>query len=207
MRKIVALACALALLCAGCAGKTAGSEAPRAKTLAYRAEGVEEFLAALAQSGTQTSALDGACMQITPDDVLEVSDFRVFQFADSFRSFLLCEGAVYELGESLGGRGVVDMALGDLNGDGTQELYYTYSWGSGMHRSHAAYFDSAAKRSVELDFVLLDEDMMLWDGGNGALALYEAELSLDGSSGALLLSPAAQCAQIVCEDGVIRVKE
>ena len=36
-------------------------------------------------------------------------------------------------------------AVADLNKDGMKELYFTYSWGSGIHRSQVGYFDTATK--------------------------------------------------------------
>ncbi len=137
--------------------------------------GVEDFLAL---QGDFESGYDvDTCYNITPAFIKENSDYSVFKYDTSCASFLLYEGEVYPLGEWFGGLGVTSMALADMDGDGTSELYFTYSWGSGIHRSHVAYFDPVAKRTVTLDYAHMNEDMMVVDNGRGGLSLYDARLT------------------------------
>lgn len=119
---------------------------------------------------------DDECYNITPQVIKENSDYAIFKYEKSCASFLLYRGDVYALGEWFGGYGVMSMALADLNEDGEPELYFTFSWGSGIHRSHAAYFDPAEKEVVVFDYANWDADMIVTDNGLGGLSLYAAEI-------------------------------
>lgn len=138
-------------------------------------DGVENFLSL--QQGFNSGYNKDTCYNITPDDIKENTDYSVFKYDTSCASFLLYEDKIYPLGAGFGGYGLTSMALADLNGDEMQELYFTYSFGSGLHRSHAAYFDPVAKKVVTFDYIHFNKDMMVTDNGNGGLALYSASIS------------------------------
>jgi len=116
---------------------------------------------------------------ITPPDAAEGMDIQIFKCSASCLSLLVYNGDCYELGISFGGYGVVDMRLYDYNGDGVPELFYTYSWGSGIHRSCAAYFDFTVKTSVPLDYTAGESEMMFVGNENGGISLYTATLKSD----------------------------
>jgi len=116
---------------------------------------------------------------ITPPDVADGMDCQIFKCSTSCLSILVYNGGIYELGISFGGYGVVDMLLYDYTGDGVPELLYTYSWGSGIHRSCSAYFDFTVNMSVPLDYTAGEAEMMLVGSENGGLSLYEATLKSD----------------------------
>ena len=116
---------------------------------------------------------------ITPPDVADGMDCQIFKCSTSCLSILVYNDGIYELGISFGGYGVVDMLLYDYTGDGVPELFYTYSWGSGIHRSCAAYFDFTVNTSVPLDYTAGESEMILVGNENGGLSLYEATLKSD----------------------------
>ena len=139
-------------------------------------EGVENFLSL--QGDFQTGYDNDKCYNITPEEFKQDSSYQIFKYDDSCASFLLYEQEIYPLGVWFGGMGVTSMALEDLNGDGKQELYFTYSWGSGRHRSLAAYFDPVSRQIKAFDYTHWDGDMMLCrNSTNNALALYAANIS------------------------------
>ncbi|MEV5029247.1 M56 family metallopeptidase [Paenibacillus sp. LPE1-1-1.1] len=138
-------------------------------------DGVDAFLAL--QKDFKSGYDTDKCYNITPASIVENSDYRIFKYDKSSASFLLYGGEVYPLGEWFGGLGVTSMALADMDSDGVSELYFTYSWGSGLHRSHAAYFNPSAKGIVILPYTHLNEDMTLVDNRDGSLSLYEAAIS------------------------------
>lgn len=72
----------------------------------------------------------------------------------------------------------MSMKVLDLNNDGKSELYFTYSWGSGVHRSHAAYFDPIIEKIVPLEYTHMNKDMMLLINGDGGLSLYDANIEM-----------------------------
>lgn len=152
-----------------------GGEIPMKATISGTQDGVEDFLS-LQQDFKSGYDMD-TCYNITPDYMKESSDYLIFKYDTSSASFLLYEGKVYPLGEWFGGSGVTSIALADLNGDQKSELYFTYSWGSGLHRSHAAYFDPASKQVVVFDYTHLNEDMIVTDNDDGGLSLYAAAVS------------------------------
>lgn len=138
-------------------------------------DGVNAFLALQKEfnSGYDTDK----CYNITPQSISENSEYSIFKYDKSAASFLLYKGVVYPLGEWFGGLGVTSMTLADMNNDGDSELYFTYSWGSGLHRSHAAYFDPSAKEIVILPYTNMNKDMTLVNHGDGSLSLYGADIS------------------------------
>ena len=150
-------------------------EIPMKTTISGTQDGVEDFL-----SLQQDSMLEydlGTCYNITPDYIQENSDYLIFKYDTSCASFLLYKGKVYPLGEWFGGLGVTSMALADLDGDQKPELYFTYSWGSGLHRSHAAYFDPYTKKVVIFDYTHWNKDMIITENNDGGLSLYNATIN------------------------------
>lgn len=101
------------------------------------------------------------CYNITPPDISERYGFDIFKFNTSCGSFLLYENKIYPLGQCLGGNGVTSFAVADLNADGAFELFFTYSWGSGLHHSYVGYFDSSTKEVIIFDFRILWRELML----------------------------------------------
>lgn len=114
---------------------------------------------------------------ITPETIKENSAYQIFKYSQSSASFLLYEGHVYPLGEWFGGFGVTSMALADLDSSGESELYFTYSFGSGLHRSLAGYFDPVTKQMHAFDYAHMGGDMALMPNRDGTLSLYAAKIS------------------------------
>ena len=121
---------------------------------------------------------------ITPPEIAAAEDFQIFKCSTSCLSILEYKGQCYELGIGFGGYGLVDMMLYDCNGDGASDLLYTYSWGSGLHRSCAAYFDFVKGESIVLDVTGGEDEIMLVQNANGGVNVYKAIYGedLDGTS-------------------------
>lgn len=100
------------------------------------------------------TAEEGDYYNITPDFIADNSDFKIFKNAASTDSFIMYDGEVYSVGICFGGFGVTSMALADLNQDGEYELYYTFSFGSGLHILSIGYFDPVKKEVTLLDYDL-----------------------------------------------------
>lgn len=148
---------------------------PDRMTVAGWVIGVEDFLAL--QEDFASPYENDTCFNITPEDIKINSGYQVFKYNQSCASFLLHEGKIYQLGEWFGGFGVVSLAGVDLNGDGLQELYFTYSSGSGLHRSNAAYFDPATRTIVHFSYTHMNKDMLFAYNPAGGLSLHEAEVT------------------------------
>ncbi|NIK77709.1 beta-lactamase regulating signal transducer with metallopeptidase domain [Paenibacillus castaneae] len=145
------------------------------EAIAGTQDGVEAFLALQKDFNSGYDA--DKCYNITPESIKENSDYSIFKYDKSSASFLLYKGEVYPLGEWFGGLGLTSMALADMDNDGESELYFTYSWGSGLHRSHAAYYSPATKEIKTLAYTHLNADMTLVNNRDGSLTLFGAAIS------------------------------
>ena len=80
-------------------------------------------------------------LELSTDELWERLSAQLFQVTEGVRegsTYLLFDGSVEPLGESFGGHGVMSCCVTDLDADGSPELVYSYSWGSGIHRSQLA---------------------------------------------------------------------
>jgi len=168
------------------------------------AQGVDEFIAA--QGPFESGYQDDTPYEITPTAIREASDYRIFKYDVSSASFLMHGGEVYPLEPWLGGFGVTSMALADLNGDGQQEFYYTYSWGSGMHRSQLGYFDPATGRLETLAYELRQEEMMVTASPDGELTIWRAKLAPESHFVDYTISATELLGRLVYVDGTVELR-
>lgn len=145
-------------------------------------DGVAEFSELL---GTQNLDETGDTFyQVAPPDIREKYGFSIFKFDKSCAGYLLYEEQIYPLGRWFGGYGLTSFAVADMNHDNHNELYFTFSFGSGMHRSQLGYFDTKDKNITIFDesFLKYDsfviEDIILTDE-NGWLSVNYATVSGD----------------------------
>ena len=144
-------------------------------------DGVKDFLALQGQLIEQGLANENdfsydVWYNVTPKEVAEKGNCQIFKSSESCASFLLYKDKVYGLGIGFGGLGVLDSKLCDFDKNGEYELLYTYSWGSGLHRSHVGHFDLKTQKQTHLDYVYLNEDMMLVENPDGSISLYHAKV-------------------------------
>ena len=96
---------------------------------------------------------------VSSEEILAETSCRIFK-DDAFGGlFYLADGErCCELGISFGGYGLCSAAPWDYDENGTVDLLYTYSWGSGMHRSILALFDRTKWEAQELYVYYPDSD-------------------------------------------------
>ena len=99
--------------------------------------------------------------EITTDEIWRRLHIQVFKDEGDFTTFVISNGRVGVLGTSFGGWGVTQMCVTDLDSNGSPELTYVYSWGSGLHRSHIAAYLPERGYSIEADIVYLSGDFVL----------------------------------------------
>lgn len=129
------------------------------------------------------------CYNITPDFISDHSEYAVFKYDTSTESYIMYNGEVYSIGSCFGGFGITSMALADINMDGQYELYYTFSWGSGMHRSQIGYFDPVSREVTIFDYSyyysfidhssVLSSEMILTVNASGDLCVNSAIIDMD----------------------------
>lgn len=119
------------------------------------------------------------CYNITPDFIADNSDLAIFKYDQSAESFIMYDNDIYSVGTCFGGFGITSMALADLNMDGQYELYYTFSWGSGLYRSQIGYFDPVDEEVTIFDYSFPLSDMMLTVNESGDLCVNSAVVDAD----------------------------
>jgi hypothetical protein len=100
-------------------------------------------------------------IEITPEKVKKEIGCQIFRINNSSDTFVVYKSKVYRIGFGFGGHGVVSIESCDFDGDKKKDLIYTFSWGSGMHRSHIGVLNLSNNREEWLDFMQLNEDVVL----------------------------------------------
>ena len=90
-------------------------------------------------------------VNITPEALKRKCSIYRFTY-ESFtglagETFLIYGGEVYPIGCALGGYGITEFAY--MNKNGKDVLYFIYSFGSGIHRSHIGAFDFKTKKITD----------------------------------------------------------
>jgi hypothetical protein len=107
--------------------------------------------------------------ELTTDEIWQRIGAQVFVLEGHIVSFwsaetyIIVDGQVDRLGTAFGGYGVTSMCVTDLDQNDEAELTYTYSWGSGLHRSHVAVYlpRHLGTRDIDADLVYLHGDLLL----------------------------------------------
>ncbi len=136
--------------------------------------GVDEFIAQY--DVPQNEYENDELYNITPQEITDKYGFRIFKYSQNCETFLEYNGNVYILGKGFGGNGTTSFAVTDLNNDGNIEIYFTYSWGSGMHHSQVGYFDTATLKEIDFDYSGWDD--MILTVNNGNLEAYTADWNI-----------------------------
>ncbi len=82
--------------------------------------------------------------ELTTDEIWERLGAQIYQENNNsnyeYQGYLIKNKEVTQLGSSFGGYGLTSMCVTDLDQNGQAELVYTFSWGSGQHRSQLALY-------------------------------------------------------------------
>ncbi|MDE6111262.1 MAG: hypothetical protein K2F65_05030 [Eubacterium sp.] len=120
-------------------------------------DNVAEFISVFCKQKSEDLSADFIldeehCYNVTPDRILEETSAQIFKFSDSCATYIYLDNQVYPLGVWFGGYGFVNAVPCDFDHDGNTDILYTYSWGSGLHRSLVAVFNTQTM-----------EDMVIYD--------------------------------------------
>ena len=165
--------------------------------------GVEEFLANDPKIANDHE--DDELYNVTPAEITEKFGFTVFKFAKSCESYVVYKDKTYLLESSFGGPGTISFAVADLNKDGNYELYFTFSYGSGMNHAEVSCFDTSEDTEFYFCSDYFNDDMTL-TVENGKLCVYKAAYKDLGSVVHIKTEPKEKIGEIVYEYGVIRFK-
>jgi hypothetical protein len=85
-------------------------------------------------------------------------------FVLNLQGFVVSSDGIAALGSSFGGMGLQSICVGDLNGDGRPMLLFTYSWGSGRHRSQVGAWSGRWTKPGTVDAgISYGNDDASWD--------------------------------------------
>ena len=159
MKKLFCMLCVIVTVLCLCSCKDNSSQMPNEyepwKTNSSK-DHVSEFMELLGGQIELDSLLSGFvleeehCYNVTPTQVAEETDMKIFKFSDSCASFVTVDDAIYPLCDFLGGYGFVNALPCDFDKDGNKDLFVASSWGSGMRRSIISVFNSVTKESTVL---------------------------------------------------------
>lgn len=92
-------------------------------------------------------------------------------------TFIYYQKNFYPIGTSFGGYGVTQFA--HFYSRTTNMLYFIYSFGSGIHRSHIGIFDFFEREIKEVDDIIYDDDIcFVYSSETGLVDLYFATIGL-----------------------------
>lgn len=134
-------------------------------------ENVTEFEKQLGDFQTGYEA--DTCYNVTPYAFLK-DEFQIFKYDSSCETFLLYDGEIYKLGGGFGGYGVTSFAISDIDTDGNEELYFTFSWGSGIHRSQVGYFDFGEKTTTIFEYASFNAEIMIGVDNKNKVGIYSS---------------------------------
>ena len=143
---------------------------------------------------------------ITPKNIKEEIGCQIFKVNYTCETYIVNKSKVYAIGLGFGGYGVVNIETCDLDYDGHKDLIYTFSWGSGLHRSHIGIFNFAKEKEEWLDFQQMNQDIVLEKASDTNFKVYIAKISSENSDFIHLeLSKQEQVAVVKSVDGKIEI--
>lgn len=167
---------------------------------------VSEFLELLKEPPENDFDFEDECFNITPEEISVKYGFDIFKYNMSFTTYLMVGDEICKLGSGDGGYGPVSFAIADLNQDGQIELYFTYSWGSGIHWSNIAYYDFATKEITELVYVKFMDNESIFQVEDDRLMIYLATVDLQ-SRIKPNMEPTTKIGEIVLDHNQIKINQ
>lgn len=168
-------------------------------------DGVDEFMELHHEKYGHDGS--GNCYNVTPKEITDKYGLCIFKFDGDGggniygEGFLLYENEIYHLGDAWGGYGLSSFAIADIDHNGSNELYFAFSWGSGIHRSELCYFDMQSKEIIDFgEYSYVDNDTV-FDSKDGVLLVCHAEW--DYKTG--FFTEGEEVGKIVFEDEKIRL--
>lgn len=169
---------------------------------------VQKFLEKATENNINFGAADNSnCYNVTPVIIKENSEFQIFKFADTGEAYLVYEDEIYKLGNSRNGDGVISFALADFDQNDKQELYFSYTWDTGVYRTNIAYFDSNSKEVKGFDNLYYKDEEVILIEKNGELCAVHAEYITHEDKVNFKLNSGKLLARITLENGEIILKE
>lgn len=147
MRKILLslLLCLIPLCCTGCSAvadvpdtfvRVTGEPLPPLPAEIWTHSGMNPLPEAWQENGMKPLPEED-WQDVTPP-TLNGMGWQIIKSSHTCESLLVTQEGAYVLGMCFGGWGVTSAVPCDADDNGTPDLLFTFSWGSGIHRSHLA---------------------------------------------------------------------
>ncbi len=142
-----------------------------------------------------------------PDDT-SIEDLWMFLYKNSITgaAHLAIDEKVVRFIGNEGGLGVTSLALGDLNNDGWNEIYFTYSWNPYTYCSQVGYFDTKTADVHYFGDYAYPDGELIFTSENDTLTVCKAELTNYEDKVHFELKADKSIAEIVCNDGEIEIE-
>lgn len=146
-------------------------------------------------------------VDITPKEVTESVKCQIFKGSQTCETFVLYNHQVICIGLGGGGYGVMSILPCDFDNNGVSDLVYTFSWGSGIHRSQIGVLNLKEQKEMALEYGLSNKDLILQALSPSEVDVYTAEVSMqDINFAQLTFTPKEQVAKITAEKGMPVIK-
>jgi len=146
---------------------------------------------------------------ITPKEVRDEIGCQIFKIKNNFATYVAYKSKLYQLGTGGGGFGVVSIKTCDFDGNGQKDLIFTFSSGSGMHRSEIGVFNLSKGKGEVLDFMQRHRDIMLGKISDKDFKVYLTFIPIEelNDFNPSKLSKQEHVADVHCVNGIIKVTE
>lgn len=169
---------------------------------------VEEFLNIAKNKGIRFDSKDVKnCYNVTPHFISENSMYKIFKFSDTAETFLLYNDDIHKLGNNKDGYGAISFALADFNDDKEYELYFSYSWVSGIYRTNIGYFDPKEEKITGFNNLYFKDKDALLINSNGNLYVVDGTLNKYIDDTNLRFNAGKVLAEIILENSEVQLKE
>ncbi|MDE5893027.1 MAG: hypothetical protein K2H45_08910 [Acetatifactor sp.] len=202
---------ALFILCfvlSGCGQKEPSDEQENVKPIVTfqmvpSSNGVEDYIEPIDNYSEESY---GRFYNVVPEDISNAYGVSIFKSDLTCASILAYDDKYYPLDRSFGGFGVTSFAITDLNEDGEFELYFTFSYGSGIPRSQVGYFDAASRETEIFDLENWWGESLLGEDKDHVLCVYNVDWETDCNIKSFVdieMSAGDKIASIVVDNGKI----
>ena len=116
-------------------------------------------------------------LDITPKNVKTEIGCQIFKVNYTCETYVLYKSKLFQIGIGFGGFGLVSLATCDFDGNKQKDIIYTFSWGSGLHRSQIGVFNFSKEIEERLNFVQMNKDIMLEKASDNNFKIYNADVS------------------------------
>ena len=141
---------------------------------------------------------------ITPENIKDEIGCQIFKDNSTYETYVIYKGELFRIGFGFGGMGVVMVTTCDFKEDGQKDLIYTFSFGSGLHRSHIGVFDLSEKQETWLDYRQTNEDIVLQKLSDYSFEVYTSILEFKEDH-QYEITPVRKVAKVQAKNGNIVV--